>query len=360
MSEQWPTSGSHESDAEPDDGSSSLNGADPGEADAAPDASAEGIVSEQVGEPAETAGQTDAAEPADLDDGSGFVTELVRAMQTTAGVERARTVEETERRRQVRIDDVRAREATQADRIRELAAGDQKAIETWADAEMKRIQAERERRTTELNKDLETSLALHHAEINREVEGIETVIAAYRAEVATYFDSFDHSTDPVLIAQQAARRPVFPALDAAPQTVAAPEEVAAPEAVAAPVEITAAGAVEAESLEAVEAVAEPPADGATPEEPSADAASSEPKEPAVIAVMVPAGQTEPSESWTVPTGARPETAEPSEPEATEPVGAASGVSQVGTGSLINTVPVHRPMSWLRRDSNEGDRSNPAG
>jgi hypothetical protein len=39
----------------------------------------------------------------------------------------------------------------------------------------------------------------------------------------------------------------------------------------------------------------------------------------------------------------------------EPVTAVSGSNQGGNGSLLQTVPSHRPMSWLRRDSNSGDR-----
>ena len=353
MSEQWPTSGSKESDAETDPGSSSLNGSDPGDTAVTPDEPVEGITASEVGEPveaaaadatasAEAAPEPDAAEAADVDDGSAFVSEMVRAMQTTAGAERTRIGGETDRRRQAHIDDVRAREATQADRIRELAADDQKAIEAWADDETKRIQAERERRTTELNKDLETSLTLHHAEIDREIEAIETVIATYRVEVASYFDGFDHESDPVLIAQQAARRPVFTNLDAALASAVAGKDSTATQAVA--VE----GNVDPET------VAQTDSDGTSAEEPSVDGALTETKEPDVIAVMAGSAHTE--ERETAPAESSTESPEPTSVEA-EPVGAGSGASQSGSGSLINTVPVHRPMSWLRRDSNEGDRSN---
>ena len=355
MSEQWPTSGSHESDAEPDEGSSSLNGADPGDAAEAPDASAEGTAVEQVGEP----GSEPASEPERADDGAAFVNELVRAMQTTASAERARTGEDTERRRQGHIDEVRTRETAQADKIRELAADDLKAIETWAEGEMQRIQAERKRRATDLNNDLETSLSEHHALIDREIAGVEAAIAAYRIEVDTFFDGLVQQSDPVLIAQQAARRPVFPSLDTSTEGAVAPEGVAAPVDVAvaaAPEEAPAVAAAESESLAAVEPVAPTPTDGAAPDE-SADGAFAGTPEPAVIAVMAPSAETEAGESWTVPTEASPESPESTEPVAAEPVGAAS---QAGTGSLINAVPVHRPMSWLRRDSNEGDRSNPEG
>ena len=107
------------------------------------------------------------AEPVPADEGSLFVAELVRSMRATASLERAKIGEDTEQKRQAHIGLVRAREASEADRMRELAGEDMKAIEAWVAAETTRIQAERERRATELNTDLETSLSEHHGKIDR-------------------------------------------------------------------------------------------------------------------------------------------------------------------------------------------------
>ena len=54
-------------------------------------------------------------------DGGQFLAELAKAMQTTAAAEQARNAEETEQRRQSHIDAIRAREAIEAEELRELA-----------------------------------------------------------------------------------------------------------------------------------------------------------------------------------------------------------------------------------------------
>jgi hypothetical protein len=187
--------------------------------------------------------------------------------------------------------------------MRELAGEDMKAIEAWVASETTRIQLERERREKDLNQDLETSLAEHHAKIEREIETVETAIATYRAEVAVFFGALDSETDPVLIAQQAARRPVFPSLDAAD-------------------------------------------DATTPATTTAES------EPVVVGVMDPRAARESIDAWVPPIEPSTEPAEQA-----EPVAAATGAGESNGGSMIQAMPVNRPMSWLRRDSNSGGHPN---
>lgn len=266
---------------------------------------------------AATAAAADATDSAD--EGSDFLGELVRAMQAAAGLERARIGEDIERRRQKQIDEVKARKASEADRMRELAAEDVQAIEAWVEVETARIQLERERRATAVREDLETSLAEHGSKIDREIETLERAISIYQAQVEAFFDSLDGETDPILIAQKAASRPVFPTLGTATEAVA----------VASPVD---------------EIEAEPA---------SVD-------EPSVVGVMDPEAAVEPTESWAAsaetspelePVAAlddvvtddavvAPEVAGAEAPEVSATVG--------GPGALLQTVPAKRPMSWLWR------------
>jgi hypothetical protein len=118
------------------------------------------------------------------------------------------------------------------------------------------------------------------------------------------FEALDRETDPVLIAQQADERPVFPSLEAADNGVTG-------------------------------------------------AATSAESEPAVIGIMDPHAAPDSIDSWAPPVETGPEPAEPAEPAA-----AAIGPGGNNTGQLIQTMPVHRPMSWLRRDSNGGGRREP--
>lgn len=266
---------------------------------------------------AAAAAATAAVESAD--EGSEFVAELVRAMQTAAGLERARIGEDIDRRRQQQIDEVQARKASEADRMRELAAEDVQGIEAWVEVETARIQLERERRATAVREDLETSLAEHSSKIDREIETLERAISIYRAQVEAFFDSLDGETDPILIAQKAASRPLFPALGAAPEAVA----------VASPV---------------VEIEAEPSSAG----------------EPSVVGVMDPEAAPEAVESWAASADTSPEFesvaalddvatdgAIPARDEA-EAEAPAVSASVGGPGALLKSVPAKRPMSWLWR------------
>jgi hypothetical protein len=265
------------------------------------------------------------------DEGSVFLAELVRAMQTTAGVERVRIDEDTERRRQAHIDQVRAREAAEADRMRELAGEDMKAIEAWASGETKRIQAERKRRATELQEKLESNLAAHGSKVDQEVEGVETAIATYRADVEAFFAQLEAESDLVLIAQQAARRPVFPSLDG----------------------IARDDATEAEFLRAESQAAEV---GDIGTDTGGEGENGRP----MVGVMDHQALAEAFESWSAApaTSAEVPSAESADAEKAgetreeaEPAPAATGQSH---GSLFQSLPVPRPMSFLRRDPNGGD------
>src|SRR5258706_44972 len=189
------------------------------------------------------------------------------------------------RRRLAHIEQVRAREASEADRMRELAAEDMKAIESWADGERQRIQLERHRRATELHEDLDLSLAEHRAKIEREIEGVDKAIAAYRAEVDAFFEGLDRETDVVQIAQHAAWRPVFPTLDAIAEPVAVPV---------------------AETPAEVSTTDAPPSGSDDNNGASGTGAGAGTTEPTVVGVMDPAASAEPAESWATTPEASPE------------------------------------------------------
>lgn len=414
MSEHWPEFGSDQPNVEPEaTGSSSANGAHPEEAVAVAEGTAEDPVaaeggtadespavaevtgesamSETADDPAvasqgaETAdeavaadagsdnGATIAATADDLpaveataddgvavaaaaDEGSApeasaaegpeLLVELARVMQETVARQRIRIVEDAERRRLAHIDGVRARETSEADRMRELAAEDMKAIEAWADGERQRIQLERHRRATELHEDLDLSLAEHRAKIEREIEGVDKAIAAYRAEVDAFFEGLDRETDVVQIAQHAAWRPVFPTLDAIAEPVAVPA---------------------AETPKTEPSTTDVPPTGSDDNGAAATGAGAGTSEPTVVGVMDPAAPAEPAESWAATPEANPE-AVPVEAsgdadqggeahEPAEPVAATAGASHSAVSSLFESVQVLRPMAWLRREANGGDRPN---
>jgi hypothetical protein len=276
---------------------------------------AEAATTDEGAPEATEAAPADAPAAAAEDEGAVFLAELVRAMQTTASLERTRIREDTDRRRDAHIEEVRAREAAEADRMRELAGDDLKSIDAWAAGETKRIQLERERREKELNADLETSLAGHRAKIDREIEGVEAAIASYRAEVDLFFERLDRETDPVLIAQHAGRRPVFPTLAAVEETPGGGAPMV--------------GVMDAEALAAQALAARI---GAWPGSPFTNA---EPASAGSPTDVVGGEASGPAESMI----------------AEAPPGSGNG------DSLLGTVPAVRPMSWLRRGGIGGDDSS---
>ena len=151
-----------------------------------------------------------------------FLGRLADAMRQTAEAERSRVREDIDRRRDEHLAAIQARRESEAARMREMAAEDRKSIEAWAAQERQRIQKERDERLSAVEADLATSLDEHGTEVDREVERVESAIAAHRTEVDTFFASLGSESDPVKIAQLAGQRPAFPDLE-----TAAPAEASA-------------------------------------------------------------------------------------------------------------------------------------
>jgi hypothetical protein len=174
-------------------------------------------------EPREGAVATDARPDADVDDRLKFLTDLTAVMQTTAATEKARNAELTESRRKTHIDSIRAREAMEAEELRELAKEDVKGIDAWSEGEIRRIKLERERRIASRREQLQIRLEEHRSVIGREVDAVEGAVSSYRAEMDDFFTRLGGQTDPVEFARQAGSQPAFPDLTkvGTPQPVAA-------------------------------------------------------------------------------------------------------------------------------------------
>lgn len=325
---EWSANGSHLEDAAESDRPDAA-----GIADTTPGA-------EPVAEPA----AEPPADDAPADDGSAFLTDLVRAMQTTATAERTRLAEDTDRRRDAHLAAVETRREAEATTMRELADADLHAIDAWAEEERRSIQAERERRATVLQADLATSLAEHGTNINHEIEGVEAAIAAYRAEVDTFFATLDHETDPVAIARHASQRPVFPSLNAV------------------------AGSAEDTATDAVTASEPSPDEAASGDFPSTGQTSSTDDSAAPVGVMEPRGSADLAASWAAWSGAGAEptttselasdvadqAADLPEDDLAEPAPLPVSAVVSGHGRLLQSIPASRPLSWLRRDHDAGE------
>ncbi len=327
-------------------GTWSGNGTHPEEAaGAASDAGVDAapIVEEPTDAPADSTGAPD-------DDGAAFIGELVRSMQATADAERAKVAEGTERRREARIAAIHARRESEANQMRELADEELKAIDGWAEAERQHIQLERERRAQVLHKDLETSLAEHGSKIDREIEAVEAAIATYRAEVDAYFVIFERETDPIAIAQHAGRRPVFPTLETIGEGVVAADTGAEVSPTAEPLGAAEDSVVGVMDPQSVTKVAQWwPARNVVSGSPDRTEA------PANVDQADASGEIiEP-----VPVAAGPVAADPAAAEAAvaDPAAHPAAADESNVDAVLHSMPVSRPMSWLRRDREPGEGAN---
>ena len=302
------------------------------------------------------------------DDGATFLAELAKAMQSTAASEQARAVEGTEQRRQAHIDAIRAREALEAEDLRELAKEDVKGIDAWSDGEIKRIKLERERRIASRREQLQIRLEEHHSVVAREVENVEAAISAYRADIDHFFNRLETETDPVEIARLAGTRPAFPVLE-----LIGPDEAHAtseyPPVISHATAVAAEAAAEEEAVAAYDQTANEPVD-AVESVVQDDQVAEAPAEDRPVAVMDPEPSPSPAETpWESADDVRAE-AQPQEeaapvvaeaaalePEGEESTDESSEEEAVGVSGESRVVMPRSTGagSWLRWPNSGADR-----
>ncbi|HEY3073513.1 MAG TPA: hypothetical protein VGJ46_11935 [Candidatus Limnocylindrales bacterium] len=315
-------------------------------------------------EPAPTTTADSSGSPADEVD--EFLASLADAMHSTASAEHARIAESTEQRRQAYLSELTAREAAEADELRETTEQDVKAIHSWADREISRIRNEREQRIASRRQELDIRLDEHHSLIAGEIEAVEAKVSAYLAELDAFFNDLGSEDDPIALARRARSRPAFPDLSAtassdspAVETTAARDEAAPPDRHD---DDSNAGVIIGGDTPMVAVMAEPaPAEEAKPSEPPGGDSTVESPVPVEA---FGGSQAETGEVSSPGQISNPgEVSNPSEAEsAREPVEVGADVSadaRQGSGTLLQTVPTHRPMSLLSRLANNiAERSDP--
>ena len=278
--------------------------------------------------PAEDEAPVDVALSATEEDGGAFLADLARAMQSTAGAEHIRVSEDTDRRRATHLEQVRDRETAAADELRGAAENDIKGIDSWADAEIERIQRERERRILARRRDLESSLDDHRSLVAREIEAVEAAILTYRADIESYFSRLDAETDPVAIARQARTRPSFPDLAAI-----GPNDAPA----------------QADATSADETTDE--ATPATGESSGSPGSTDSDEGASLVGVVAESSATADSPAAEIEADADADA---------ETTTQGSAVTPRSSAALLQAVPAHRPLgSWFRRDGDAQDRTEDA-
>ena len=147
------------------------------------------------------------------EEGADFASRFVQAMHETARSFRARLAEELQLRRVALMAALRDHRRAEVVRARKVAAQNRRAADAWAATAQRQIKSERQRRKVEIEADLRRTLREQNQQLERRVKDVEAAVAAYCAELDSFFDAIEQDGDPVTIAKRARRPPTFPVLD---------------------------------------------------------------------------------------------------------------------------------------------------
>lgn len=157
-----------------------------------------------------------------------FLADLTRAMQTAAESARASNLEQLQVEAKEHIERVRARGAAAAADLRKRADGDVIGIREWSKAATARIRDETELKIADRKSSLERELEVRAAQIEQQLERVQSHVSAYEAEMGRFFERLLQEDDPAEIAALAENLPEPPPFDAddsvAEPVFAAPRE----------------------------------------------------------------------------------------------------------------------------------------
>ncbi len=259
----------------------------------------------------------DVSAPAPARKPTKFLADLTKAMQSTAKAARNETLERFTADAKAAVERVHAAAAEEAAELRRIADEDIAGVRDWSKAEIARIREVTEGRISGRKADLEHELESHAGTIEARIERVNAFVAAFEADLTSFYDRLFAEDDPSRFAAMAEHLPEAPSLELAELDAAARLAVAA-------------------STEADTAVAGPDADTAEGSGPEAGRASSADDpvaegatgEAVAEAVAEAAGATETDASVEAigaaePAGAVEASAE-ADVEVADPVTAASG------------------------------------
>ena len=202
--DQVDTTGTAEIESASTDSASADSVADPGAAAE----SAPGHDTVVEGPAASSGAATNSRKP------SKFLADLTKAMQATAEAARAETMERFAAEAKTASERVHADAADEITELRRTADDDVAAIRDWSKGEIARIREQTETKISARKTDLEGELETHAGIVERRVERVSAAVAAYEAEMATFFERLLAEEDPSKFATMAERIPEPPSLEA--------------------------------------------------------------------------------------------------------------------------------------------------
>jgi hypothetical protein len=160
-----------------------------------------------VGAVAPTAG------PAPESHASGFLSELMRAMQAAAEQTRKQIMDRFADEARMHVDGIRSRSGEDLNELRRGADADVSSIREWSKAEIARIKAETDERIATRRTQLERQVEGHGALVDREVEKFQAQVAAFEQQMDGFFARIQQVADPSTFAAVAQGMPEPPQIE---------------------------------------------------------------------------------------------------------------------------------------------------
>jgi hypothetical protein len=157
---------------------------------------------------------------------SKFLADLTKAMQTAAEEARALALSQLQAEAKNHVEQIHARSATEAADLRRVADDDVASVREWSKSEIARIREETEARISERKARLETQVEQHAAVIEREIEAVQSLVAGFEADMASFFERLLAEEDPTQFATMAERLPEPPSFEGIIATVEPETDVA--------------------------------------------------------------------------------------------------------------------------------------
>ena len=152
-----------------------------------------------------------------------FLADLTQAMRSTAETARQATIDQCQADAKAYTERLHARTDDEAASLRKAAEADVSAIRDWSKAEMERIRVETEQRISRRRELLEQELQEYNSAIELEIERVQSRVAAFEGEVASFFEQLLQEADPTVFASMAAQMPDPPAFEESDRGSLAPD-----------------------------------------------------------------------------------------------------------------------------------------
>jgi hypothetical protein len=143
-----------------------------------------------------------------------FRADLTRAMMAAAESARDETVARLQAEAKASTQQIQELSATEAATLRRQADDDVASIREWSKAEVTRVREETDQRIAERKVRLEQEVEDHAGQVERRIEKVQGRVAAFEAEVASFFERLLAEEDPTRFAAMAEHLPQPAGLDA--------------------------------------------------------------------------------------------------------------------------------------------------